>query len=117
MNRENNTQEELLREVKRLLVQSQPGGDLAPATTREQWEEVIESTPASSRELLRELARFADLWRYLSEREQQLGEAVTSRLRQVHCLAVGERVVLLKQINGLLMRRVKRASIGPESRH
>ena len=117
MNRENNPQEELLRELKRLLVQSQPGGDLAPATTREQWEELIESAPESSRELLRELARFADLWRYLGEREQQLGEAITSRLRQVHCVAVDERVVLLKQINGLLMKRVKRASRGPELRH
>src|SRR5438128_2433112 len=51
-----------LEEVAGMMKQIQPGGALAPFEDRRQWERLLESSPVETRELLAELARFADLW-------------------------------------------------------
>jgi hypothetical protein len=63
---------EFLGKIERLLCHSAPGGGLNPAASIEHWERTIAAAPESSRELLRELARFADLWRFFRDREEDL---------------------------------------------
>ncbi len=86
--------------------QRKPGGDLSPARNTEDWERLLEGTPPPVRELMRELARFADLWRYLNEREQQLGSQIVEQIRGVHKLPLAGRIARLRIINDTLMRRI-----------
>src|SRR5690349_11393837 len=116
MNTAEKVHQQFLREIKRLLRHSRRGGDLEPAATMEEWERTIASAPESSRELLRELARFADLWRFLSEREQDLGESVVEEIGALHMLAPAERLLRVKQINRKLMRRIEHAGRGSQLR-
>lgn len=108
--------QQFLHEIERLLRHSRHGGDLQPAATPEDWERTIASVPEASRELLRELARFADLWRFLSEHEQDLGENVVAEMGSMHKLPVAERLARLKQINQKLLGRVEGASRGNQLR-
>jgi hypothetical protein len=117
MNTAEKLHHEFLREIERLLCHSQRAGDLAPAGSMEEWERTVELAPESSRELLRELARFADLWRFLREREQELGDRRGRRnSRRAHA-PPAERVARLKQSNRKLMGRVEGASRGFQLRH
>jgi hypothetical protein len=116
MNSAEKQHQRFLKEIERLLRRSRPGGDLEPAATMEAWERTIESAPESSRELLRELARFADLWRFLSEREQDLGESVVAEIGAMHLLPESERLLRLGQINRKLMGRVEHARGGSQLR-
>ena len=67
--------------------------------------------------MLRELARFADLWRYFQEREEKLGPEIVGDVGRVHRLSVSERVGRLKEINRRLIERVDDAGKGTQSRH
>ena len=116
MNKDEKLHRQFLHEIERLLRHSLPGGDLAPAASIEDWEKTIASAPESSRELLRELARFADLWRFLSEREEDLGETVVAAISALHKLPPAERIARVKQINHRLMARVKDARSGSQLR-
>ena len=116
MNSAEKRHQHLLQEIERLLRHSRPGGDLEPAATMEQWERTIESAPECARELLRELARFADLWRFLSEHEQELGESIVTEIGAIHMLPESERVLRLRQINRTLMGRVEDARRGSQLR-
>ena len=94
MNEDEKLHRQFLREIQRLVRHSLPGADLEPVASVEEWEKTIAAAPESSRELLRELARFADLWRFLSEREQDLGESVVSDIGAARfgaCLRVRRR--------------------------
>jgi len=62
--------------------------------------------------LVRELARFADLWRYLNNRGQQLGSQIVDQIRGVHKLPLTSRIARLRMINDTLMRRISDASQG-----
>lgn len=75
------------------------------------------SNPPEFQELLRELARFADLWRYFREREEKLGEEIVGDVSRVHRLNLAERVIQLKDINRRLMQRVNDGGAGTQSRH
>jgi hypothetical protein len=79
----------------------------------QEWERAVNSNPPESDDLLRELARFADLWRYLQEREEKLGPEIVGDAGRVHRLSVSERVGQLKEIN----RGVDDAGKGTQSRH
>lgn len=105
----------LLQQLAGMLQQVQTGGELAPFAERQQWDRLVSSTPPELRELLTELARFADLWRYF--REQKLGPEIVGHLGRVHRLSVAERVVRLKEINRRLMERVCDAGKGTQFRH
>jgi len=48
----------------RLLKQQQLGAALVPSATREEWDQLLAESQPETRDLLAELARFADLWRY-----------------------------------------------------
>lgn len=116
MNSADKPHQRFLKEFECLLRHSRPGGDLEAAATMEAWERTIESAPEPSRELLRELARFADLWRFLSECEQDLGDSIVAEIGAVHALSPSERLVCLKQINRKLMERVEHARRGSQLR-
>lgn len=110
-------QKELLQEMARLFKRFEKGGDLAPIEDRGEWDKLVESKPPEERELIKELARFADLWRYFQERKEKLGPEIVSAISQVHELAVPERIASLKEINQKLMERVGDAGQGTQFRH
>jgi len=98
------------------LLDAHPGGAILPCVTRQEWEQLLASTQPEYRELLVELARFADLWRYFEEHEERLGRTVVRDIGRLHKLALSERIVQLKRINGRLMRRVGNAGESPQFR-
>ena len=106
-----------LRRIARLLEQVGPGGELEPFSSRQEWERVVDSNPPELQNLLRELARFADLWRYFQEREERLGSEIVGDVGRVHRLNLAERVILFKDINRRLMQRVNDGGKGTQSRH
>jgi hypothetical protein len=110
-------QKELLQEMARLLKRFEKGGDLAPIEDRDEWDKLVESKPPEERELVKELARFAGLWRYFQERKEKLGPEIVNAIGQVHKLPVTERIARLKEINQKLMERVGDAGEGAQFRH
>lgn len=112
-----NPQKELLQGMEQLLKRFEKGGDLAPIEDRSEWDKLVESKPPEERELVKELARFADLWRYFQERKENLGPEIVCALSQVNQLPVPERTARLKEINQKLMERVGDAGQGAQFRH
>jgi hypothetical protein len=82
---------------------------LSPCASREEWEQLLDSNHPEMRDLLVELACFADLWRYFEEHEQRLGPNVVRDIAGLHKLRLAERIAQLKRINRKLMRRVNDA--------
>jgi hypothetical protein len=111
-----NPQKELLQEMARFLARFKEGGDVSPIADRDEWDRVVESTPPEEREVVKELARFADLWRYFQERNEKLGPEIVTAISQVHTLPPAERAVRLKEINQRLMERVNDAGQGAQFR-
>ena len=114
---DDNPQKELLQEMAQLFKRFEKGGDLGPIEDRDEWDKLVESKPPEERELVKELARFADLWRYFQERKEKLGPDIVSALRQVNQLPVPERTARLKEINQKLLERVGDAGQGAQFRH
>lgn len=110
-------QNQLLQEMARLFKRFEKGGDLAPIEDRNEWDKLVESKPPEERELVKELARFADLWRYFQERKEKLGSEIVNAVSQMHKLPVPERIARLKEINQKLMERVGDAGQGAQFRH
>ena len=111
-----NRQAQLVRQLALLLEQTRPGGDLSPAKNAEEWELLVERTPLGQRELVRELARFSDLWRYFAERQEPLGGEIVEEIRGVHKLPMSRRVASIRRINHRLMRRISDAGEGSQLR-
>jgi hypothetical protein len=109
-------QKELLQEMARLFKRFEKGGDLAPIEDRNEWDKLVESNPPEERELVKELARFADLWRYFQDRNEKLGTEIVNAISVVHQLPVPDRTSRLKEINQKLMERVD-AGPGAQFRH
>lgn len=109
-------QQELLQKMAQLFKRFQTSGDLAPVEDRSEWEKLVASKPPEERELLSELARFTDLWRYLQEREEKVGADIVDAISQVHQLPVPERILRLRKINQKLMERVGDAGEGAQLR-
>jgi hypothetical protein len=105
-------QETLLQELARLFRRFKPGGDLAPIDDRDQWNELVKSKPPEEQELVNELARFADLWRYLQERNEKLGPEIVNALAEVHKLPVALRAARMREINQELMKRICEFDLG-----
>ena len=82
------------------------GANLAPVKDREEWEQIVARKPPEERELLQELARFIDIWRYFRERNERLGIGIMDAIQGLHDLPIPERIERLKQINLQLMERV-----------
>jgi len=116
MNRREKLQRQFRYQIGRLLHDFPRGRDLEPAADLDEWEKTVAAAPERERELLRELARFADLWRFLSEREQELGEAVVADIAAVHRVPLAERIARLKEINRKLMERIEDAGRGSQLR-
>jgi hypothetical protein len=114
---DDNPQKKLLQGMEQLLKRFEKGGDLAPIEDRSEWDKLVESKPPEERELVKELARFADLWRYFQERKEKLGAEIVNAISQVHSLPVRERIARLKEINQKLMERVGDAGQGAQFRH
>ncbi len=110
-------QEQLLDEMELLAKRFHPGGDLAPVEDREEWDRMVAAKPPEERELLGELARFADLWRYFQERDQRLGPEIVRSVSELRKLSVTERIRRLKEVNLQLMERVGDDGQGAQFRH
>ena len=109
-------QEDLLKEMGRLLKRFNKGGDLSPIEDRNEWDKLVASKPPEERELIGELTRFADLWRYFEERKERLGPEIVKAVSEVPNLPVPERIARLKEINQKLMERVGDAGEGARFR-
>jgi len=114
---EDNQKKTLLLEIAGLGRRFQKDGDLAPVADIQEWERLVASKQSEERDLLRELTRFADLWRYSRERGEKLGPGIVDAIRQLHNLAVPERARRLKEINQELMERVNDVGEGAQFRH
>lgn len=99
-------QEELLKEMAQVLKRFAKGGNLAATEKREDWDTLIESQTHEQRELLQELARFTDLWRYLEEHDEKLGRDIVDAIAQVHRLPILQRISELRTINQKLLERI-----------
>ncbi len=107
-----NAQNELLVEVMKLLQKFQPGGELGPIANRDEWEKRVQSYVSPDRELLQELSRFDDLWRYFQENSEKLGPEILSALREMPRLSVPERIQRMREINQKLLERIPDAGKG-----
>jgi hypothetical protein len=105
-------QETLLQELSRLFRRFKPGGDLAPIDDRDEWQKIVGSNPPEEQELVSELARFADLWRYFQGRNEKLGPEIVKALAEVHKLPVSLRAARVREINQKLMRRIGEFELG-----
>ena len=105
-------QGKLLQELSRFFKRFNRGGDLAPIEDRDEWEALVSSQLPAEQELLNELARFADLWRYLQERNEKLGPAVVAAIRDVHKLPLTLRAERVHEINQELMKRIGEFDLG-----
>lgn len=105
-------QTDLLKEMARLFKRFDKGGDLAPIEDRNEWDKLVASKSPEERELLGELARFADLWRYFQELKEKLGPEIVKALGEASNLPLPERIARLKEINQKLMERVGDACEG-----
>lgn len=99
-------QEELLKEIAQVIKYFETSDNLAPIKFRDGWDTLVESQTAEQRDLLQELARFSDLWRYLHERNKKLGRDIVDAIAQVHRLPVLQRVTELRTINQKLLERI-----------
>jgi hypothetical protein len=105
-------QSDLLVEAMKLLQKFQPGGELGPISDRDEWEKQVQSHTSQDRELLQELSRFGDLWRYFQENNEKLGPTILSVLKELPRLEVPERIRRLREINQKLMERIPDAGKG-----
>jgi hypothetical protein len=110
-------QEELLRYLSQVLKCVEQSGKLAAIEDRDDWDTLVESQTDEQRELLQELARFTDLWRYLQEHNQKLGREIVDAIAQVHRLPILQRISELRTINHKLMHRVSDTHQHPQLRH
>ena len=105
-------QKKLLQELSQLFKRFTKAGDLAPIEARDEWETFVRSQTSQEQELLTELARFADLWRYLNERNEKLGPTIVKAIGEVHKLPVTSRAERVREINQELMRRIGEFDLG-----
>jgi mannitol-1-phosphate/altronate dehydrogenase len=110
-------QSDLVVEVMKLLQKFQPGGESGPIEDRDEWEQRVQSHAPQERELLQELTRFADLWRYFQENKETFGPEILAALTEVPQLAVPERIERMREIIQKLMERIPDAGEGPEFRN
>ncbi len=110
-------QNDLVVEVMKLLQNFHPGGDSGPIEDRGGWEKRVQSHAPQDRELLQELTRFADLWRYFQEKKEKLGPEILAALNDLPTLAVPKRIERLREINQNLMERIPDAGQGLEFRN
>jgi hypothetical protein len=110
-------QNDLVVEVMKLLQKFQPGGESGPIEDRDEWEKRVQAHAPQDRELLQELTRFADLWRYFQENKEKLGPEILAALKEMPRLAVPERIERMSEINQKLMERIPDAGEGPEFRN
>ncbi len=113
---EHDAQTDLVVEVMKLVSKFQRGGDLGPIEDRREWDHLVESKSPDERDLLEQLTRFADLWRYFQERKEKLGQEIVGAVSQLHRLSIPERTASLKEINQKLMERVDGAGQGAQFR-
>ena len=102
----------MLQELSRFFRRFRPGGDLAPIEDPDEWEKLVKSKSPEEQELLNELARFSDLWRYLEERNERLGPAIVKDISEVHSMPVPSRAARIREINQELMRRIGEFGLG-----
>ena len=98
--------EQLLKEAAQVLKRFEEAGNLAPIENHDDWDTLVESQPTEQPELLQELVLFSDLWRYLQERNENLGQDIVDAISHVHRLTISQRISELSTINKKLMERI-----------
>lgn len=107
----------LLEEMGRAFRRFVEAGDLSAIENRDQWDGLLESQSPEERELLRELSRFADLWRYFRERDEKLGLETVNAIGRLRELSISERILQLRTINRKLMEQVGNVGEGAQFRN
>ena len=114
---EDDVQSQMAEEIKKLFKKFDIGGEYGPIHDRQEWDQRVAVLPAQDAELVQELARLADLWKFFHERKQKLGGDVVSQIAHLHELPVPERIERLRKINLTLMERITDAGEDPRFRN
>jgi hypothetical protein len=104
-------------ELVKLLKQFQAGGDRAPISDAYEWDKQTELLDPLERDLVRELAHFADLWKHFQEHGNKLGPEIVDAISRVHELPLPLRTLRLREINQMLMERIGDAGADSQLRH
>jgi hypothetical protein len=115
--KKDNVLNQFVLESEKPVSETRPGGNLAAVESLEEWEKLLAAKPPKEKQLLEELARFSDLWRYFRERGQKLGPEIVNRVCGLKELPVPDRILALQDISQTLMGRIGDADSGARLRH
>lgn len=104
-------------ELAKLFQHFQPGGRFGPIEDRDEYEEGIKSLPPAEQELVRELTNYANLVKYFAEQKLKTGSDIADAMFAAAKLPVEERIARVREINQVLMERLKDAGQGAQFRN
>jgi hypothetical protein len=104
-------------ELAKLFRHFQPGGQYGPIEDRYEYEKGIEALPPEERELARELTNYADLVKYFAEHKLKTGPDIADAMFAAAKLPVDQRTARVREINQVLMERLKNAGQGAQFRN
>lgn len=92
------------------------GGKLGPIEDRNEYEQRLNSLSPEEKELAQESARFADLWRYFSDKRMDIPPQVLDQVGGLARLPIASRIRVLRAVNKSLMEYVNDVGQGPQIR-
>jgi hypothetical protein len=107
----------LANELAKLFQHFQPGGKFGPIEDRYEYEKGIDSLPPEEQELVRELTNYADLVKYFADCKMKTGPDIADAMFAAAKLPLTERAARVREINQVLMERLKDAGEGAQLRN
>jgi hypothetical protein len=104
-------------ELAKLFQHFRPGGKYGPIEDRYEYEKGIEALPPEEQELVRELTNYADLVKYFADRKLKTGSDIADAMFAAANLPVEQRTARVREINQVLMERLKNAGEGAQFRN
>ena len=104
------SEEEKSKNTTSVLARFEPGGDLGPVETRNEYDQRIKSLSVGEKELAEESARFADLCQYFDRQRMDVPVEVLDQLGRASRLPIPERLEAMKTLNKRLMESLNDAS-------
>jgi hypothetical protein len=114
---DNEPKDNLADELAKLFQHFQPGGRYGPIEDRYEYEKGIKALPPEERELARELTNYADLVKYFADHKLKTGPDIADAMFAAAKLPVDLLTARVREINQVLMERLKNAGQGTEFRN